>query len=243
MTNLAINQPIRYHCSYKKKSNKKSYLSKKKSTIKKSTRKKNIYRPRTDSEPRDNIIRQQNYNNGYESPMDEVVSSELLTSELLSNSLSYHKPMCVNSKRIIIYNGEMDPWVSIWDSLSVKSKNIIGQLYHGDIINVETEIEDKNTCKLLYLEIKYGDKIGFISTYKNNIETTKIFDDEKNNEPVNNVSEKSLDECVICYRNLATKIALPCGHYKFCKECVDKLSVKKCPVCVQSFDKYIKLYG
>lgn len=50
------------------------------------------------------------------------------------------------------------------------------------------------------------------------------------------INEEIEKECCICYNNILTfVILLPCQHKQFCKNCVDQIKDKKCPLCRQFF--------
>lgn len=51
------------------------------------------------------------------------------------------------------------------------------------------------------------------------------------------------NKCAICFEEIPQKIALdPCGHATMCSKCIDGLKHKICPICMRSYDKYIKIY-
>ena len=168
-----------------------------------------------------------------------------------SISASLNKPKNEHIQRRIIYYPERNGIVSVWNSLPDGSEmmRMIGQFYYGDIINVESEIVDNMTNKLKYLKVIHNDLSGYIRAFINNLPTTESLNEEYaeiNKEKLKIEESKVVqvnNECSVCLNNLVNQVALPCGHCKFCKDCIDQLLVKKCPVCRKSFDTYIKLYG
>lgn len=46
--------------------------------------------------------------------------------------------------------------------------------------------------------------------------------------------------CVVCYKKERKYLVAPCGHYKLCKECVQK--VANCPICRTHIVHRIKVF-
>lgn len=52
---------------------------------------------------------------------------------------------------------------------------------------------------------------------------------------------KEVIECQICFEEIdVRKVLLPCGHSKFCEDCLEKLDT--CPICRRKIDKTITLF-
>ena len=49
--------------------------------------------------------------------------------------------------------------------------------------------------------------------------------------------------CVICLTQLRTHAFTPCGHKCVCKDCADKITDKKCPICRVKSSAVIKVFG
>jgi len=50
-------------------------------------------------------------------------------------------------------------------------------------------------------------------------------------------------ECCVCMDEIKYKIVLvPCGHARICAVCVDKLIIKRCPLCRRIIQKYMRYY-
>ncbi len=52
-----------------------------------------------------------------------------------------------------------------------------------------------------------------------------------------------LPQCIICESQPSQYASAVCGHLCMCKECSERISPKKCPICRQSAEKIIKIYG
>ena len=55
------------------------------------------------------------------------------------------------------------------------------------------------------------------------------------------IEPKESFTCCICYEEITNKIALvPCGHTKYCSNCVEKIVV--CSLCKKEIEKVINIY-
>ena len=48
------------------------------------------------------------------------------------------------------------------------------------------------------------------------------------------------EECVICFDDLKTHIAVPCGHLCVCESC--SASLQSCPICRGSVERWMKVH-
>jgi len=49
--------------------------------------------------------------------------------------------------------------------------------------------------------------------------------------------------CSICAHPIQQNIALqPCGHTQFCSNCIDKFTKNVCPICMQPYTNYMKIF-
>ena len=60
------------------------------------------------------------------------------------------------------------------------------------------------------------------------------------------VSENDAEnQCIICWENKIQCAALPCGHYKYCISCSEKIretNNPKCSVCRKAITQFVKIY-
>lgn len=56
--------------------------------------------------------------------------------------------------------------------------------------------------------------------------------------------EPNAKDCLICLETIEQRYALlPCGHTQFCKDCINKINNRKCPMCMQIIRSHVKLHG
>lgn len=61
--------------------------------------------------------------------------------------------------------------------------------------------------------------------------------------PLENTPDDT-NECPICTETLVRRWAIiPCGHTQFCKDCVNKLPIRKCPICRTNIQAHVLLHG
>lgn len=126
-----------------------------------------------------------------------------------------------------------------------ESGALIHRNKHHAIINEDTVIVC-NSCN--YAIRKYNKKPLIVnSRLRANIKRKRNEHNEsalrpKSKQKICHDSEDNIVECCICFNPIIQKIALvPCGHTKFCEDCIKKLK-KICPICIQEYQCYIKLF-
>jgi len=116
--------------------------------------------------------------------------------------------------------------INIRQSPSLTSE-IIGTANYGDIF------DGINTDDNLWIKIHHNNTFGFIKSMWNN---RKLIT-ELNKEPIQDTN------CCVCYEQILHRIALvPCGHTTICDNCMTSWGKNTCPLCMQKFSSYIKIY-
>ena len=80
----------------------------------------------------------------------------------------------------------------------------------------------------------------------NNEDTNE--DNEDNNEEAGGTGDDrpAGNNCVVCYVNVRSHVAVPCGHAMFCDTCVTALTshqITECPVCKTEVTSYITFFN
>lgn len=80
----------------------------------------------------------------------------------------------------------------------------------------------------------------------------EIYDQAESSSPIETYADSTvltqpistpILECCVCMDEIKYKIVLiPCGHTRICAVCVDKLIVKRCPLCRKIIQKYMRYY-
>ncbi|MAD26050.1 MAG: hypothetical protein CMO44_17985 [Verrucomicrobiales bacterium] len=77
--------------------------------------------------------------------------------------------------------------------------------------------------------------VNLLSDFKTIQELREHLEDCKKN-----ASPTAKKRCVICYKKDRQYVVAPCGHYKLCKSCVEK--VTSCPICRTHIVHRIKVF-
>jgi hypothetical protein len=95
---------------------------------------------------------------------------------------------------------------------------------------------------------------ALILRQKNRLQSTNENDSNEENSIPKNLSPKhshtqtpkkeNLEEagtCVICMDAKISRIAIPCGHFSYCENCVDNIE-KTCAICRGRVTTFVKVY-
>jgi len=100
---------------------------------------------------------------------------------------------------------------------------------------------ETNAIKTLYrLQKENNDDIAPIC--KTWLDKICAHSENKKDEKSNDTIDDDITNCCICEEAIKNPIALPCGHTRFCEDCVANLKVKVCPLCNKPYENIIKLF-
>ncbi|KAL0098444.1 hypothetical protein PUN28_018409 [Cardiocondyla obscurior] len=54
-------------------------------------------------------------------------------------------------------------------------------------------------------------------------------------------AKSSSDICTVCLTNERTHAFVPCGHLACCVTCIKRLEAKRCPICNDPYETYIRI--
>jgi SNF2 family DNA or RNA helicase len=108
----------------------------------------------------------------------------------------------------------------------------VKQLYYSNVLVFILRL--KQMCNSPWLVVSQMSRLSSVKNIEEATSKLKYFNDAKNR----------VDECVICYDDVADMIMNPCGH-KYCKNCCQKLlntEIFQCPTCRDPFDDIISVH-
>jgi hypothetical protein len=185
----------------------------------------------------------------------------------ISNNTDKYKTLEFRGQWKIIFYPDRPGMINIY-GLPNTSSEVIECAMYGDIIDSSEVVVNQLTNETEWVKITYGDKTGYVQLHlgefkiiepmhngcqiernliridslssETNVSSVNAQSIANNTQPTSNNAKT---ECTICFNEITHRIALvPCGHMKFCSDCIDRLPNKKCPICTQKFRSYIKLF-
>lgn len=172
-----------------------------------------------------------------------------------------------NTEQIIDKKTMREMLVTNENAFDISHKNIIGKYKVVCVETVEIKKEPKYMCEYVgtaypndifdvyeiindWIEILYLNEIGYIKiTDCGTLQVEKFEEKPIDNSVINNVIDNvvkdvinSVKDCCVCLEKIDEKyVLIPCGHTSICVKCIKKIN-KKCPICVQKFETFIKIY-